>query len=285
LSLIITERKQMNLRRFAAAALAAVSLALPAAALAQAAAKAAPKKAAKSGVIAVVNGVAIPASRAKVLLRERARQGAPDNAAMHEAVREDLINREIIAQEAKRTGYTKDPALRAELDLVRQTVIVQHYISDWLHKHPVTDAEIKQAYDEAKGRSGGKEYKVRHILLPTEAEAKEVIAQLDKGAKFEELAKKSKDEGTRERGGELGWMTPGRNLSQGFTEAMKTLGKGKYTETPVRTRFGYHVIQVEDERPMTFPSLDELKSRIEQQLSQNKLRALVEGLRAKAKIQ
>ena len=275
----------MNLRRFAAAALAAVSLALPAAALAQAAAKAAPKKAAKSGVIAVVNGVAIPASRASVLLRERAAQGAPDNAAMHEAVREDLINREIIAQEAKRTGYTKDPALRAELDLVRQTVIVQHYISDWLHKHPVTDAEIKQAYDEAKGRSGGKEYKVRHILLPTEAEAKEVIAQLDKGAKFEELAKKSKDEGTRERGGELGWMTPGRNLSQGFTEAMKTLGKGKYTETPVRTRFGYHVIQVEDERPMTFPSLDELKSRIEQQLSQNKLRALVEGLRAKAKIQ
>ena len=274
----------MNLCRFAAAALAAAAFALPAAALAQAA-KAAPKKAAKAGTIAVVNGVAIPASRASVLLRERAAQGAPDNAAMHEAVREDLINREIIAQEAARVGYTKNPALQAELDLVRQTVIVQHYISDWLRKHPVTDAEIKQTYDEAKAQSGGMEYKVRHILLPTEDEAKDVIAALDKGAKFEDLAKKSKDEGTREHGGELGWMTPGRNLSEGFTEAMKSLGKGKYTEKPVRTRFGYHVIQVEDERPMTFPPLEEIKSRIEQQLSQRKLRVLIDGLRAKAKIQ
>jgi len=275
----------MNLRRIAAAALAAAALALPAAALAQAPAKNVPKKAAKARVIATVNGVAIPASRADVLLRERANQGAPDNAAMHDAVREDLINREIIAQEAARTGYTKNRALQAELDLVRQTVIVQHYIADWLRKHPVTDAEIKQAYEEAKAQSGGKEYKVRHILLPTEAEAKDVIAALDKGAKFEELAKKSKDEGTREHGGELGWMTPGRNLSKGFTDAMESLGKGKYTEKPVRTRFGYHVIQVEDERPMTFPSLDEIKSRIQQQLSQRKLRALIDGLRAKAKIQ
>jgi peptidyl-prolyl cis-trans isomerase C len=282
----------MNLRLIAGAALAAAALALPGVALAQAAAKEAPKKAAagakkpgKSHVIAVVNGVAIPASRAEVLLRERASQGAPDNEAMHDAVREDLINREIIAQEAARTGYTKNRQLQAELDLVRQTVIVQHYIADWLHKHPVTDAEVQKAYDEAKSRSGGKEYKVRHILLPTEDEAKQVIAELEKGAKFEDLAKKSKDEGTREHGGELGWMTPGRNLSEGFTEAMQKLGKGNYTKTPVHTRFGYHVIQVEDERPMTFPSLEEIKPRIEQQLSQFKLRDLIDGLRAKAKIQ
>jgi peptidyl-prolyl cis-trans isomerase C len=263
------------------------------AALAQAAAGDAPKRPAKSanktpaksGVIAVVNGVPIPASRAEVLLREREAQGAPDNPAMKEAVRQDLINREIIAQEAARTGYTKKPALQAELDLVRQTVIVQHYVADWLHRHPVTDAEVKKAYDDAKAQSGGMEYKVRHILLPTEDQAKEVIAALDKGAKFEDLAKKSKDEGTREHGGELGWMTPGNNLAEGFTDAMKSLGKGKYTEKPVHTRFGYHVIQVEDERPMKFPPLDDVKPRIEQQLNQVKLRELVEGLRAKAKIQ
>jgi peptidyl-prolyl cis-trans isomerase C len=275
----------MKLRRIVGAALAAAALALPAAVLAQAAAKDAPKKAAKAGPIATVNGVAIPASRAEVLLREREVQGAPDNAAMREAVREDLINRELIAQEAARSGYTKKPALQAELALVRQTVIVQHYVSDWLREHPVSEAEIQKTYDEAKAKAGGKEYKVRHILLDTENEAKSVITALDKGAKFEELAKKSKDAGTRDRGGELDWMSPGGNLDQAFSDAMVKLDKGKYTEQPVHTRYGYHVIQVEDVRPLKFPPLEDVKARIEQQLKQGQLRELVQSLRAKAKIE
>jgi peptidyl-prolyl cis-trans isomerase C len=274
----------MKLRQIAGAALAAAALALPATVLAQAAAKDAPKKTAKAGPIAIVNGVAIPASRAEVLLRERELRGAADNPAMREAVREDLINRELIAQEAARTGYAKKPALQAELALVRQTVIVQHYVSDWLREHPVSEAKIQKMYDEAKAKAGGKEYKVRHILLDTEDEAKNVIAALDKGARFEELAKKSKDAGTRDRGGELDWMSPGGNLDKAFSEAMVKLDKGKYTEKPVHTRYGYHVIQVEDVRPLKFPPLDDVKARIEQQLKQQQLRELVQSLRAKAKI-
>jgi peptidyl-prolyl cis-trans isomerase C len=274
----------MKLRQIAGAALAAAALALPATVLAQAGAKDAPNKAAKAGPIATVNGVAIPASRAEVLLREREVRGATDNPAMREAVREDLINRELIAQEAARTGYAKKPALQAELALVRQTVIVQHYVSDWLREHPVSEAEIQKMYDEAKAKSGGKEYKVRHILLDTEDEAKSVIAALDKGVKFEELAKKSKDAGTRDRGGELDWMSPGGNLDQAFSEAMVKLDKGKYTEKPVHTRYGYHVIQVEDVRPLKFPPLEDVKARIEQQLKQQQIRELVQSLRAKAKI-
>jgi len=278
----------MKLRQFAGAALAAAALALPATVLAQAPAKDAPKKtakAAKEAPIAVVNGVAIPAARAEVLLREREVHGAADNPAVREAVREDLINRELIAQEAERTGYTKKPALRAELALVRQTVIVQHWISDWLREHPVGEAQIKKEYDQAKAKAGGKEYKVRHILLGTEDEAKSVIEALDKGAKFEELAKKSKDAGTRDRGGELDWMSPGGNLDKTFSDAMVKLGKGEYTKTPVHTRYGYHVIQVEDVRPLKFPPLEDVKSRIEQQLKQRQLRDLVQSLRAKAKIE
>jgi peptidyl-prolyl cis-trans isomerase C len=275
----------MKLRQFAGAALAAAALALPAAVLAQAASKDAPKKAAKEAPIAVVNGVAIPAARAEVLLREREVHGAADNPAVHEAVREDLINRELIAQEAARTGYTKKPALQAELALVRQTVIVQHWISDWLREHPVSEAEIQKEYDQAKANAGGKEYKVRHILLGTEDEAKSVIAALEKGGKFEELAKKSKDAGTRDRGGELDWMSPGGNLDKAFSDAMVTLGKGEYTKTPVHTRYGYHVIQVEDVRPLKFPPLEDVKARIEQQLKQRQLRDLVQSLRAKAKIE
>jgi peptidyl-prolyl cis-trans isomerase C len=258
--LLLAKRKQMKLRQIAGAALAAAALALPATVLAQAGAKDAPNKAAKAGPIATVNGVAIPASRAEVLLREREVRGATDNPAMREAVREDLINRELIAQEAARTGYAKKPALQAELALVRQTVIVQHYVSDWLREHPVSEAEIQKMYDEAKAKSGGKEYKVRHILLDTEDEAKSVIAALDKGVKFEELAKKA------------------------FSEAMVKLDKGKYTEKPVHTRYGYHVIQVEDVRPLKFPPLEDVKARIEQQLKQQQIRELVQSLRAKAKI-
>ena len=275
----------MKLRRIAAATLAAAVLALPTVVLAQAAAKDAPKKTAKAAPIAIVNGVAIPAARADVLLREREVHGAADNPAMRDAVREDLINHELIAQEAARTGYAKKPALQAELALVRQTVIVQHYISDWLREHPVSEAEIQKEYDQAKAKAGGKEYKVRHILLDTEDEAKSVIAALDKGAKFEELAKKSKDAGTRDRGGDLDWMAPGGSLDKAFSDAMVKLDKGKYTESPVHTRYGYHVIQVEDIRPLKFPSLEDVKARIEQQLKQQQLRELVQNLRAKAKIE
>lgn len=278
----------MKLRQFAGAALAAAALALPATVLAQAAAKDTPKKtakAAKDAPVAVVNGVAIPAARAEVLLREREVRGAADSPAVRDAVREDLINRELIAQEAARTGYIKKPALQAELALVRQTVIVQHWISDWLREHPVSEAEIQKEYEQAKASAGGKEYKVRHILLGTEDEAKSVIAALEKGGKFEELAKKSKDAGTRDRGGELDWMSPGGNLDKAFSDAMVKLGKGEYTKTPVHTRYGYHVIQVEDERPLKFPPLEDVKARIEQQLKQRQLRDLVQSLRAKAKIE
>ena len=161
---------------------------------------------------------------------------------------------------------------------------MQHYVTDWLRSHPVSEAEIQKAYDAAKAKAGDKQYKVRHILLDSEAAAKKVIAELDKGAKFEDLAKQSKDAGTRDRGGELDWMTPGGNLDKTFSDAMVKLGKGEYSKTPVRTRYGYHVIQVEDVRPLKFPPLDDVKARLQRQLQQEELRKLLDDLRAKAKI-
>jgi len=276
----------MNFRNLAGAVLAVAALALPAAVLAQAAKdapKPAKKTAAKPGVVATVNGVAIPQRRADVLLRERAAQGAPDNEQLHEAIREDLINREVLEQEAKRQGFTKNTDLQAELDLVRQTVIVQSYIRDWLRKHPVTEDEIKQEYDKAKAATGEKEYKASHILVDTEDEAKLVIAELKKGGKFEDLASRSKDEGSKAKGGELGWGVPAY-YEKAFGDALLKLKKGEITDTPVRTRFGYHVIRLDDVRPVKFPSFDEVKQRIQQQLSQRKLEQLVRSLRAKAKV-
>jgi len=284
----------MNLRTLAAAAL----LAAPALALAQSGAPAEkpaakpPAKAAKpaakggaGGSIATVNGVAVPRSRMDFMIRQQQQRGGQDNDQMRALVREELINRELISQEATRSGLARTPEVQAQLDMLRQEVVVGSYIRDWVAKHPISDADIQKEYDRSRTQAGDKEYRARHILVETEDQAKGLIAELKKGAKFDELASKnSKDSGTATRGGDLDWNVPGA-FDRNFSSAMVKLEKGKYTETPVQTRFGYHVIQLDDVRPLKFPSLEEVKPRIQQQLVQARIDELVKGLRAKAKIE
>jgi peptidyl-prolyl cis-trans isomerase C len=284
----------MNLRLLAAAALAAPALALAQAASQPAetpAAKPAPKPAAKAaakpaaGAVATVNGVAVPRSRLDLMMRQQASRGGQDNDQMRALMREELINRELIAQEANRAGIAKNADVQAQLDLVRQEIVVGAYIRDWVGKHPITDADVQKEYDRSRAQAGEKEYRARHILVETEEQAKGMIAELKKGGKFDELAtKNSKDGGTSQRGGDLDWNVP-TAFDRAFSEAMVKLDKGKYTETPVQTRFGFHVIQLDDVRPLKFPTLAEVKPRIQQQLVQGRLEELVKGLRAKAKIE
>ena len=238
-----------------------------------------------TGPLATVNGVAIPRSRAEVLMRERATAGQRDNPELRNAIREELINRELITQDAARTGVTKRPELQAELELVRQTVIVQAYLRDYVRRNPVTDAEISKEYDRIKAEMGEREFKARHILVGTEEEARGLIADLRKGAKFDDLAKKSsKDEGTRERGGDLDWQTPG-TFDKDFSDAMVKLAKGRYTEAPVKTRFGFHVIQLDDSRSAQHPPLAEVKQNLQQRLQRQRVEKAILDLRAKAKIE
>ena len=253
------------------------------------AAKAAPAKpaatAAKGGNVATVNGVAVPQARADFLMQQQQQRGAPDNEQMRGAVREELINREVIAQEAQRAGVPNSAEVKAQLDMVRQEIIVGAFLRDYARKHPITDAEIQKEYDRAKSQHGDKEYKARHILVETEDQAKNLIAELKKGAKFEDLASKnSKDTGSAQRGGDLDWNVPG-TFDKLFSDAMVKLEKGKYSEAPVKTRFGYHIIQVDDVRPAKFAALGEVRPRIQQMLVQNKIDELIKGLRAKAKIE
>lgn len=276
----------MKLRWLLSAALAA-SLAAPLLTSAQGAAKdgKAPAPGSKADSIARVNGVAVPKARLDYMMQQQAARGAPDNDATRAMVREELVNREIIAQEAAKSGVAKSKEVQQQLDLARQEIVVSAYIRDWLRKHPVTDAEIQKEYDSAKNQTGASEYKARHILVETEDQAKALIGQLKKGAKFDELASKnSKDSGTKERGGDLDWNVPAVFDKQ-FSDAMVKLEKGKFTETPVQTRFGYHVIQLDDVRPVKFPALADVKPKIQQQLVQHKVEELVRGLRAKAKVE
>ena len=272
--------------------LAAVLVALPMLAAAQDTAKPAAKPAAKAAPksggaepVARVNGVAVPQSRMEFMMEQQRGRGAPDNQQTRLMMREELINREIVTQEAQKTGLAKNAEVQAQMDIARQEILVGAYLRDWVKKHPVSDAEIQEEYDRARAQTGDKEYRARHILVDTEDQAKSLIADLKKGGKFDELAKKSsKDAGSKERGGDLDWNVPAAFDKQ-FSDAMVKLEKGKYTDAPVQTRFGYHVIQLDDVRPVRFPGLAEVKPRIQQQIQQHKIDELVRGLRAKAKVE
>ena len=234
--------------------------------------------------VATVNGTAIPAARAEAMISEQRAQGAPDSAQLRDAVREELVRREILGQEAVNKKLDKKADIQAQMDLARQAILIRAYLQDYVKANPVSDADIKNEYDTIKGRMGEKEYKPRHVLLETEDQAKEVIAKLQSGAKIEDLAKDSRDPGSKERGGELGWSNPGMVLAP-FSEAMGKLTKGKSTTTAVKSDFGYHVIMLEDVRDLKAPPFDEVKPQIQQRLQQQKVEKHILDLRAKAKVQ
>jgi len=268
---------------------AAAALALPAQAQdtpAKPAAKAAAKPvAAAAGPVATVNGTAIARARMDYLVRQQTARGTPDNEQLRTAVREDLINREIVAQEAARAGTAKKQDVQLQLDMARQEVLVGAFLSDYLRTHAVTDADVQTEYDRARTQTGSTEYRARHILVQDEEEAKKLIDELKKGGKFDELAKKSsKDEGTRERGGNLDWNVPAA-YDKAFADAMVKLEKGQVTGEPVRSRFGFHVIQLEDTRAVNFPPLAQVKPQIQQNLTRQKVANLIRDLRAKAKVE
>jgi peptidyl-prolyl cis-trans isomerase C len=270
------------------------ALAIPALALAQdkpplpekkAAKPAAKAPAAKPGAIATVNGVPVPQERMDLLMQQQQQRGAPDNEQMRNMVKDELVNREVIAQEAQKVGVTKNREVQAQLDMARQEIIVSAYLREFARKNPISDADVQKEYERARAQHGDKEYRARHILVETEDQAKSLIADLKKGAKFDDLASKnSKDTGSATRGGDLDWNVPGTYDKQ-FSDALTKLEKGKYTEAPVKTRFGFHIIQLDDVRPAKFATLAEVKPRIQQMLVQTKIEELVRGLRAKAKIE
>ena len=231
-----------------------------------------------------VNGVAVSQSMADVFMAEQKAQGAPDSAELRKAVREELIRRELLVQEAKKAGLDKKPDIAAQADAARQAFFIRAYVQDYVKKNPISNDLLKAEYDKIKTQMGSTEYKSAHILVASEDEAKAVIENLKKGAKFAELAKQSIDPGSKENGGDLGWASA-TNFVKPFSEALTALAKGKYTEAPVKSDFGYHVIMLEDTRPLNAPTFEEIKPRLLQQAQSQQITKMVDDLRAKAKIQ
>jgi peptidyl-prolyl cis-trans isomerase C len=243
--------------------------------------KAAPKAAAPAAAPASADKQLYTQGQFDVLLKERLAQGGQDTPEVRNAVKEELNTRELLAREAKKAGLQNTPDVKTQMDLASQTVLVRAYVTDWVKKNPVPEADLKKEYDTIKGAIGDKEYKVRHILVENEDDAKAIITELQKGAKFDELAKsRSKDPGSKDKGGDLDWNAPA-NFVKPFGDAMKTTPKGKFTPQPVQTQFGWHVIEVDDVRDAKVPGYDEVKPQLQQRLQAQWLDKYFKDLRAK----
>ncbi len=235
--------------------------------------------------LAVVNGKPVPSSRVNALKQQVEASGRPVTPEVMAQIKEELIAREVFMQEARKRGLDAAEDYKIQLELARQTILIRQLFADFQKKNPVTDAEIKAEYDKFAAANGGKEYRARHILVEKEDEAKALIADIKKGAKFEDLAKKvSKDPGSGANGGDLDWSAAGSYVPE-FSDAMVKLSKGQMTDAPVKSQFGFHIIRVDDVREAQLPKLEEVKPQIAQQLQQQKLSGFQESLRAKAKIQ
>lgn len=237
---------------------------------------------AESKTAATVNGVAIPQARLELRVKAAVAQGQPESAELRNAVKDELINIEVLAQAASKKGLSKQAEVVQQIELSKQTILASSFVQDYVKSHPIGDDVLKQEYEKINKQRGNKEYKVSHILLKTEDEAKKVIEQL-KNSKFEDVAMdKSQDPGSSVKGGDLGWAVPS-NFVKPFGDAMMAMSKGKISD-PVQSQFGWHVIKLEDTRDMKVPPFDEVKPNLTQHMQQQLVQKAIAEQRSKATI-
>ncbi len=238
----------------------------------------------KSDAIAVVNGQYITKASLDELEKQIAERSHGQTFPKEKLI-EELIQRELLVQDALQKQLDKSDEIVSQLDSAKKTLLTQADVQNFIKANPVTDAEVKAEYDSKVAGENGTEYKARHILVKTEDEAKKLIAELDKGADFAKLANKnSLDAKESQNGGDLGWFVAGQMVAP-FSEAVEKLEKGKYTKTPVKTQFGYHVILREDSRTQTPPPLEAVKEQLMPYLQRKKVQTMVETLRKQAKVE
>lgn len=237
--------------------------------------------------VAVVNGVTIPQERMELHVKSALSQGQTDTPALRSAIRDQLINFELISQEAVKKGLDKQPEIAQVIEWGKQQTLANAFLQDYIKTHPISEEMLAKAYENLKASAGSKEYSIRHILVEKESEAKSIAAKLKKGEKFDKLAKSnSKDAGSKESGGDLGWIPTGNiptTFVKPFADAVMKLTKGQISE-PVQSQFGWHIIKLEDARDLKMPTYEEIKPQIAQNMHQQAAQSAVADLRAKAKI-
>jgi len=237
-------------------------------------------------VAATVDGTPITKAQLDGIMQQQAAQGMPDTAESRKMVVDNLAMQILVAKEATTKGLDKTPEVASNLEMARQSILANAFVKDYIKNATVTDEALKTEYDAFAAKSGSNEYKARHILVKTEEEAKDIIAKLKKDIKgFAGLAKaKSMDPGSKANGGDLGWFNPSGMVPE-FGAAVAKLENGKFTEEPVKTQFGYHVIVLDDSRATPVPAFSDVKAQLTQQLQQKNLKKMLDDTKAKAKIE
>jgi peptidyl-prolyl cis-trans isomerase C len=234
--------------------------------------------------LATVNGKPIKQSVYDYIAKDAAARGQKVDAQVKQAITNKLIDSELVYQEAQKIGLDKQADYLAREELARLELLTSTYLQDFIKKNPISEANIKVAYEDYKKAYGDKEYSARHILVKTETEAKDIIAQLGKGSDFAKIAKeKSMDPGSKEKGGDLGWFSPA-TMVKPFSDGVAGLQKGAVTATPVQTQFGWHVIKLVDSRVAQPLSYEKVKDGLQKNLQQRNLEKMMADLRSKAKI-
>lgn len=236
--------------------------------------------------VAAVNGKKITQSQYQTHLKQRQAQNkngsqAPVN---RQVVLDELINREILLQEAKKLKLHKNKKIIAQIKLQKDNLLIQTLISRSPAAQPITEKEMKEIYDAQIGGADPTEYKARHILVKGEAKAKKLIKKLNDDANFEELAKKESTGPSGKNGGDLGWFSSAQ-MVPAFSQATAKLKKGTHSQKPVKTRFGFHIIKLEDSRKRELPKFEDVKKQIRPLIQNKRLQQYVIKLRSKAKIE
>lgn len=233
--------------------------------------------------VAVVNGQAITKAEFDQYAKQLRGRAQVDSVEGAKSLVNQLVIEELLVQEANKQKLADDPQIKQQMDMIQRNLLASTVVRRMLSDTAPSEDAIKKEYDTAVAAMKGKEYKARHILVDAEDKAKEVIAELKKGGDFAELAKAKSTDSSKDNGGDLGWFTPSMMVPP-FSEAVAKLEKGKYSETPVQTPFGWHVILLEDTRDATPPSLDELKPQITQMLQSKIVNDYLEKLKTDAKV-
>ena len=233
-----------------------------------------------------VNGETVTVAEQKAIYDRAVQAGQPAGEGLERQVKNLLIQQTVLLQEANKAKIANKPDVKRAIENSRDQILIQGLAQDWAQKNPVSEADLKKAYDQDKAAYGDTEYQVRHILVKTEDQAKNLISRLNKGADFGKLAQEfSEDTGNKGQGGLLGWVVP-RSFVPAFGASFTALKPGEIAQSPIRTQFGFHVVKLEAKRKAElYPSYESQKPVIRNALANQKVQMHFQDLIKKANVQ
>jgi len=238
--------------------------------------------------VATVNGSPITQGLLNLNVRALTSQGQKDTPELRQAIKEDLINKELIAQEATRLGLAKEIDFPDQITQLKQNLLLQAFLEEHFKKNPITDAKMREEYDRQRKLMGegsnATQYRLSQIVVSTETDAIDLIRRIQKGELFGKLAQEySIDTGSKAQGGALGWVLPGQVIPA-VANSLSSMSKGAVSAAPIQTPVGWVIIKVDDKRPFKVPTFEEAKPQLRQALVQQYIAEAVKTLRANARI-